>query len=232
MEKFEEALEKLKIAVTGGREFFDLTGNLPSEYLTETVSPTLQDVLKYLCIRIEKRHEIKTSEGNNKFVIHYTSIATLVSMLQDASKNDKKTSLRLYDSVHFNDPDEGNYLRNLLPKKYDWLGKTNIRHAYVASFILPGSTENNMSDDLVFWRIYGKEGEGCSLSLHAPFSKLRKVFYDPEEKGVKSTVKELQSVLELLEPLVEIDNLSIRESHPKKIGGDHLEISGKNPLPV
>ena len=38
---------------------------------------------------------------------------------KDDSKDEQNASLRLYDSVHFNDPDEGNYFfRNLnLPKK-------------------------------------------------------------------------------------------------------------------
>ena len=66
-------------------------------------------------------------------MIHYTSVAALVSMIQDASQKagkakepeleltvgDKKSLRRLYDSVHLNDPDEGNYLTSNmnLPKK-------------------------------------------------------------------------------------------------------------------
>ena len=218
MEKSEEVLEKLKVVVNGGRERLDRSGTLPLEYITDIVCPLLQDVLKGLCRRIEDRHKLDETENENyKYVIHYTSIATLVSMLQDASKGDKKSSLRLYDSVHLNDPDEGNYLaRNLLPQKYNWLGKTDVRHAYITSFIFPNS-ERDMSDNLVFWRTYGQEGEGCALSLRTPLSGLRKVFYGSEEESVKHTVKELQSVLEQLDPLVEIDNTSTRDSIQKEL---------------
>ena len=197
MEKSKEALEKLKVAVKGGREYSEKLGTLPLEYVTENVFSALQNVLKYL---IEERHKVDKSESEeDNFVIHYTSIAALESMLQNASKGDKKSSLRLYDSVHLNDPDEGNYFaRNFnLPKKYDWLGKKDVSHAYIVSFILPNS-EEDMSNNLVFWRIYGKEGEGCSLLLRVPRCRLQKVLYGT--KKVKRTVKDLRSVLDLLEP--------------------------------
>ena len=221
MEKFEEGLENLKAAVESVQDYFKKPENFDLEYLvTMVVCPVLRDVLNDLCPRIEERHKIDESASRqDKFIIHYTSIAALVSMLQDASKGDNKSSLRLYDSVHLNDPDEGNYLAlNLLPQKYNWLGKTGVRHAYIASFILPTteSEKDVISDDLVFWQAYGQEGAGCSLSLHAPLPRLRTVFYDPKKEKVKHTVKELQSILELLDPLVAIDNSS-RESIKKKL---------------
>ena len=221
MEKSKEALEKLKVAVNGGREYLEKSGTLPLEYVTEIVFSALEDVLKYL---IAERHKVEESE--NKFVIHYTSIAALVSMLQDASKKeqergdkepepeptpgDEKSSLRLYDSVHLNDPDEGNYFARHfnLPEKYDWMGKKDVSHAYIVSFILPNSKED-MSNNLIFWRTYGQEGEGCSLSLSVPRSRLQKVLYGTKE--VKSTAEALMPVLDLLEPLVKIDNPLIQE---------------------
>ena len=213
-------MEKLKIAVESVQDYFKKPENYDLEPLvslaTAKVCPVLEQALKDLCLQIEERHKVKSSEEENKFIIHYTSIAVLVSMLQNASKSDKSSSLQLYDSVHLNDPDEGNYLAlNLLSPKYDWLGKTDVRHAYVASFILPKSKD--MSDDLVFWKTYGREGEGCSLSVRAPLPELREVFYGPEKENVKYTVKELQSVLELLDPLVEIDNPLVRESIREKL---------------
>ena len=83
-----------------------------------------------------------------------------------------------------------------------------MSHAYIASFIIPNS-EKDMSDDLVFWREYGEEGEGCSLSLPIPLSRLQQVLYGPE--GLERTFEELRSVLNLLDPLLEIDNSSIQE---------------------
>ena len=223
MEKYKEALEKLKIAVNGGREIWEQWGTLPSEYVNNIVHSALEDVLKYL---IEKRHKVE--EPENKIVIHYTSIAALMSMLQDAStlvsipqdasnkkknQEDKKLKpsyLRLYDSVHLNDPDEGSYFsRNLnLPQKYNWLEKKDVRHAYIASFILPNS-KNDMSDNLIFWRTYGQEGEGCALSLSVPYSRLHEVRYGNKE--VESTAETLIPILDLLDPLLEINDSLIKK---------------------
>ena len=83
--------------------------------MSEIVYPELSDVLKNLLDKIENRHRLEEYEGGKKIrVIHYTSISTLVSMLQNASVDGRSASLRLYDSAHFNDPDEGKYFyRNL-----------------------------------------------------------------------------------------------------------------------
>ena len=233
MEKFEEGLKNLKTVVNGGREFWEKSGNLPLEYVTLEAVPALQDVLKDLCLRIKEHHKVDepTSDEDN-FVIHYTSIAALVSMLQDASQEpeyededkekerenkdpesdptsgDKKSLWRLYDSVHLNDPEEGSLLIRNLSKKYDWLGKRETSHAYIASFILP-NTKEDLSNNLVFWRTYGKEGEGCSLSLCIPRSRLQKIHYGT--RAVQSTVRMLSPVLDSLAPLIRIRKSSIRE---------------------
>ena len=216
MENPKEALENLKAVVESVQDYFKKPESYNLESLVTTeVCPVLEKGLEDLCLRIENRHKIEEAKSN--FVIHYTSIFALVSMLQNASKGDKKSSLRLYDSIHSNDPGEGNYLTRELLKDYKWLQKTDVRHAYIASFILPKNEieKDAMSDDLIFWREYGQEGEGCSLSLYAP-SGLREVFYGPDSKKAKRTVTELQSVLGLLDPL-EIDNPLIPEGVQKKL---------------
>ena len=123
---------------------------------------------------------------------------------------------RLYDSVHLNDPDEGNYfVRNLnLPPKYNWLGKKGVSHAYIASFVLP-KKKKDMSDNLIFWQMYGQEGEGCSLSLPVPRSRLRRVRYGTA--ALKSTVEMLMRILDSLEPLLSIGKASLRESVREKL---------------
>ena len=211
-------MEKLKATVESVEEYFKEPEKYDLESLiTTVVSPVLEGVLIDLSHQIEERHRVDESEiGNDKCLIHYTSIATLISMLQDVSNCNKESSLRMYDTVHSNDPDEGNYLIQALLQDFKWLGKNDMRHAYVASFILPDN-EQDLSDNLVFWRTYGKEGEGCSLSLLPPRSGLHKVFYGQDEKCVKHTVKDLHSVLELLNPIVGNDNSS-RESIQKKLG--------------
>lgn len=237
MRKFEEALEKLKVAVDGGREFFNQSGILPIEYITENVFFGLQNVLKYF---IEERHKIEEAEnGEENSIIHYTSIGALVSMLQDASKqelkdkereNEKlelsssscypKPSLRMYDSVHLNDPNEGFYFaRHLVrhlkqSRKYDWLKKLDMGHAYVASFILPNS-KKNMRNNLVFWRTYGDDGEGCSLSITIPRNQLQRVLYG--KKKVQETIDDLKLVLDVLSPLLEIENSTTQNNIQEKL---------------
>ena len=131
-------------------------------------------------------------------VIHYTSVGTVVSMLQDILA-ERRSSLRLYDTYHSNDPGEGTRLARCLdlPKKYGWPDKEEESHAYVASFIL--ETDNKgLHDNLVFWRTYGREGEGCSLKFRVPRNQLRKVLYD---EGAKRTASILLPVVKALHPL-------------------------------
>ena len=215
MSQTEESLERLGGAVKAGRRRLDRDGDLDRGYITGIVIPLLKAVL---ADKIEEHHKI-----DETFVIHYTSIGALVSILQKAaknkqeamkndqesSKNAQNASLRLYDSVHFNDPDEGNYFyRHLnLPKKYDWLDEKKETHAYVASFIIP-DTARDMSDDLVFWRTYGKDGEGCSLKLKIPKGQLRKVLYGVGK--VKATRKKLRPILDPIIPLIQIKHKEIR----------------------
>ena len=231
MEKSKEVMEELKAKITGAQEYFEGSDIRALAYVTYVVGKALREALNDLCLQIEERHKVGEAKNEReKFVIHYTSIAALVSMLQDVSKKeqeresekkeregaelelalkpgDKQSLWRLYDSVHLNDPEEGNLLIRNLPRQYDWLGKREESHAYIASFIFNG--KKDMSDDLVFWHAYGKEGKGCSLSLCVPRSRLQEVLYGTTE--VKRTVNDLRSVLDLLEPLVRIRKLSIRE---------------------
>lgn len=217
MENSEETQGDLKAVVESVQDYFKKPESYNLESLVTTeVCPVLEKGLENLCLQIENRHKIE--ETKSRFAIHYTSIFALVSMLQDASTGHKKSSLRLYDSIHSNDPGEGNYLIRDLLQDYKWLEKTDVRHAYIASFIFPNTEreKNAMSDNLVFWREYGQAGEGCSLSLYAPFSKLRRVFYGPSSEDAKRTVAELRSVLGLLDSL-KIDDPAIPEEAQKKL---------------
>lgn len=72
-----------------------------------------------------------------------------------------------------------------------------------------------MSDNLVFWRTYGREGEGCSLNLRIPRDRLRKVLYGANE--VKRAGKLLRPVLDVLYPLVSIRKRLIKEKVQKEL---------------
>ncbi len=195
----EEKIENLESVIRIGRKYCQRSDRLAHRYVIQHIKPACSEVLE----DIQIRHRLCEDTKN---VIHYTSIDVLVSMLQKPSEDDgKEAELRTYDSVHLNDPDEGRYLDCNIDwmKQYDWLSKSLPRsHAYITSFIIPDSknAEREMSDNLVFWRTYGKEGEGCSLSLRIPMCRLGKVLYGADE--AKCTGCILRPVVDLLDSLI------------------------------
>lgn len=202
MNEIEDRLARLRASIDAGKDRFRKDRSLAPSYTDEIVIPLLKEVLEFLFVEIEERHSLTDTKGDQYvYVIHYTGISNLVSMLRGALENKKKSSLRLYDSVHFNDPDEGNYFdRSLsLSKGHNLLKVDKALHAYITSFVLP-HPRKDMSDNLVFWRMYGREGTGCSLRLRVPRKRLQKVLYGVNK--VKRTDELLQHSLDTLYPIV------------------------------
>ncbi len=227
MSRIEEKMKCLGHLIESAEEYNEKSDDLVEAYLTHLVVPTLKEVLNDLYGRIKERHRVEErcedDERPMKFT-HYTSINTLVSMIQntqtnknqeDDSRDKKGSSLRLYDSAHFNDPDEGDYLIRTLgiQEKYKWLREGRIPHAYIASFIIPDG-KKDMDDNLVFWRAYGNEGEGCSLSLHIPTNRLYKVLYGRNKVEYTATI--LLPILDRLDELLD-EKILTRQSTRKKI---------------
>ena len=61
--------------------------------------------------------------------------------------------------------------------------------------------ERDLSNELVFWRTYGDEGAGCSLTMVVETKLLRRVFYG--EGQVEPTRFLLLPVLDVLQPVAE-----------------------------
>ena len=197
-------METLRRFVEAGLDRFNRDNRLSSRYVGEIIAPVLRDILSDLGLEIDKQHRIDTNKERNVFVTHYTNIRAIISILHNASEG-KNESLRLYDSAHFNDPEEGNYLFRSLPEEYTWVRNGNPSHAYIASFIAPFSNSGrDVSDNLVFWRTYGREGEGCSLKLSVPRCRLRKVLYGAE--ATRATESVVLPILAILSPLAGIDD--------------------------
>lgn len=176
--------------------------------VSSSVGERLKDALTDFYPSVEKLHEVESGRSARFTAIHYTSVDVLVSILQNVATG-KGDSLRMYDSVHLNDPAEGNYIASKLPKEYEWLEKKDVSHAYIASFITPDSQKKpeDASNNLVFWRTYGKEGRGCSLSFRIPRNRLKMVRYG--SKAVEDTMHVLKPVLDLLDPLINIPEQTI-----------------------
>ncbi len=87
MSHSDEIMEKLKELITAGMEHLERNPENREafrQYVSAMVYPELRDVLKNLLDKIENRHRLEEYEGKKIRVIHYTSISTLVSMLQNA----------------------------------------------------------------------------------------------------------------------------------------------------
>ena len=150
----------------------------------------------------------------------------------------------MYDTFHSNDPDEGKYLAHNLDEetanRLDGLLGKSAPCAYVASFVRPRceSQINDVSDNLVFWRTYGFEGAGCSLTVKIPGNRLFRVKYGREEaktgaEQVKSlvdaikvlkfeTLKSLDPVLDIsgTEPAIGVVQNHLRESLESALRGE------------
>ena len=134
--------------------------------------------------------------------VHYTSLDAVISMLK--AGQDGKGYLRMYSASGFNDPNEGKLFTSVAKEKSQSLAPclpedkdVDWNPAFVASFIRVEQSEGEQSqtvdpaNDLLFWRIYGREGTGCSLQLSlAAISKdLREVTY-----GEIATANSIESI--------------------------------------
>lgn len=198
--------------------------------LVTSAATTICKQLSPICDHILKRHVVDDGQSGRITVVHYTSLRAVVSMLEDAvndlarrvivppvhNANDSSgPAFRLYDSAHVNDPDEGQYLLRRLGRRYDWINGLASRHTYIASFIVPhretkrphrdGVEEpgrhNGALDNLSFWRAYGREGAGCSMSLSIPSKHAKRVCYGAD--SANAAIDQLDPLLALLDQLVQ-----------------------------
>ena len=201
------AVEQLGRLCTAGQERIDRHGSLDPRYLNEIILPELGMVMEHVSTEILERHLVPTeTEGATLQVTHYTSLAAVTAMLRGLA-NGQGATLRVYDSSHSNDPDEGNHLVRQLSSNgnHRWLEQgSGVGHAYITSFVLTSDDDkSDMSDDLVFWRTYGRDGKGCSLTVDVRRQLLRKVLYEPDDvEAVRIT---LLPVLDVVTPLAQAD---------------------------
>lgn len=132
----------------------------------------LQGVAKKLSADLEDEHRLGSDGGKVK-VVHYTSLETIHSLLTEPSTQ----YLRLYDSVHLTDPQEGWYVFSKSRPTSQWL-ESPVSHAYIISFF-PWEDSANWKtyDHLSHWRAYGDNGRGCSLVVDVPRRDLYEVNY-------------------------------------------------------
>lgn len=166
----------------------------------DLVIPIVKQTVDTLCLPIKERHRVDRID-TKQICVHYTSIDTIISMLYNSVKGEKEY-LRSYDSWNFNDPDEGFYFmdqtKKLFPELSNSPASALIQHAYVTSFIIDQG--NNMSDSLLFWRTYGRDGDGCLLRFPFPSNRLYRVLYGSRE--AKDTGEELEQIYDTYKPQI------------------------------
>ncbi len=197
------AIEQLERRCAGALERLTLHGSLDLSYLSELILPELNAVMQQICMDIEQLHSFQpVSKNVTQRVSHYTSLAAATSMMRGLA-NGEETTLRLYDSAHCNDPGEGNFLVSEFSSsgKYRWLEQgSEAGHAYITSFV-EGEGLTDVGDDLVFWRSYGDNGKGCSLTLDVPQILLRRVKYG--QSGMAEARRRILPVLDAVAPLAQ-----------------------------
>ena len=198
-------IDYLKKLCAAGLEWVKRYGSANTAYVEQMILPELGTAVRGIRSRIEERHRIPTvAENVTLWVTHYTSLSAVTSMLRELADG-QESVLRLYDTSHCNDPDEGNHLVRELSSnnQHRWLEQgSGVGHAYMTSFV-SDEDEQDMSDDLVFWRTYGKDGKGCSLTVDVPSRLLREVLYEPADVDVIR--KPLLPVLGAVTPLAQAD---------------------------
>ena len=109
------------------------------------------------------------ADSSKGYLVHYTSLNTLFSMLDRSSPG----YLRLYDTIHANDPSEGSFFRNHITSSYGCCSHIppaildeDPGYAYIVSFV--GMPEISEADNLIYWLAYGCQGYGCSIAF--PYS--------------------------------------------------------------
>ena len=203
-------------ALEGRHAYFRSNAAKAMDYFRHAIVPPFRAVVKEITTRLLSRHDVDPAAAGN--VVHYTSLRALFTMIHEGphfseveeKQADRRTSdyrfFRLYDSANVNDPSEGTYFLKRLVGPYDVVRTP----AYIASFITPdeaGGDPATTHNNLVFWRHYGHDGRGCSISIpvdrfigNRSALELRTVTYG--SKKTDSDAEELRPVVERLEAIV------------------------------
>ena len=151
--------------------------------------------------------------------VHYTSLDAVIAMLK-AARNGEASYLRMYSASGFNDPNEGKLFTAVATERSQRLAPclpedkdADRNPAFVASFIRVEQSNGEQfqtvdpANDLLFWRIYGREGTGCSLqlSLAAVSEEIREVTY-----GEIATANSIDSIDKALAAVFHVAKMVVR----------------------
>ncbi len=208
-------MENLRTAIERVLEYSRSSSEMSVPKAINNVCGACEEELWDVCKAIlDSNHEVP----RDKPIIHYTSVDVLTCIFNRLTdEKNQQVSLRAYDTIHLNDPQEGDFLTNLIKEKHDWLQDHNKNgqtgHAYIASFILQKEemqdNKEETQDNLVFWRTYGKGGKGCSLLapienlFNTSYPKLYRVRYGDEcaNEAIEKMHQKIQDIKRELQAL-------------------------------
>ena len=191
----------------------------------DSVRRTLLDVVPTIV-----RRRFRPDNGIS-FLVHYTSVDTLFSMLtyltdhndqspiaaNNERPHDDPGFLRMYDTFHSNDPNEGRFFissatsghgfRKRHQNLWDLMINRSRLPAYVASF--RGISERSEVDDLVYWRTYGREGAGCAIVFPVSFIPSDAPLYQVQY-GPRKVASELDHLCRVFDDLASLQVLRDR----------------------
>ncbi len=204
--KSQTELERLELEILNGEH----NGSSPRYVSARMESAIKSDIGVALSVGV-----IETS--SDLMAVHYTSLDTVIAMLK--AMRDGEGYLRMYSASGFNDPNEGKLFTSVAKEKSQSLGPclpedkdADRNHAFVASFIRVEQSDGEQSqavdptNDLLFWRLYGRDGRGCSLelSLAAVPEGIREVTY-----GEIATANSIKSIDKALATVSDVANRAI-----------------------
>ena len=166
-------------------------------------------------------------------LVHYTTWKNALDML---NPDHEDPVLRMYNYEQSNDPDEGqirppeweevereaNWLDEFLKDDSRWAEDMKFGGStYGCSF---SSGPSDVEDDLTYWRLYGNDGQGCSLKISPTHgARVYKVRYQDKNFGTRSKCqkKEDEQVAERLKMLFEAGKETVDctpDSHRNIVG--------------
>lgn len=209
MNTIESSMEKLQTMVELWRSFptsqdAKFEKKLRQRFIDEVFIPRINDVFQAKFLEIDKWHEIRAAEGEEetKFVVHYTGLDTLLPVLRNYAEKGK-TFLRMYDSFHLNDPEEGSYIA-IDSDLNIGLTEKKASLAYITSFVIYNKEDDKEfgdEDNLTYWLAYGRRGRGCSIMIPVRHNRFRRVLYGRDKAQRTLEKLDIPSVLDCLTPV-------------------------------
>ncbi len=157
-------------------------------------------------------------------LVHYTTWNNALNMF-DPSVD--VPIMRMYNYEQSNDPDEGRIIPSEWKKVIDeanWIADySGCGNMWERGLEFGGSTygcsfssgPSGVEDDLTYWRLYGNDGDGCSLKISSTHDfRIYKVRYRDEKTGTEQEEEDRQ-VAERLRSLFRVGKMTVEKSPGK-----------------